>query len=341
MRRRVKRIPKETVGEWAVKWMCDIVPLRVKTGTRVSYENIVNNHIVPRIGRHRLAALTQRHINAFYQDLLREGRADGKGGLSVKTVRNIHIVLHRALRDAVSAGKLPANPASGAELPSGRGAHAKHAPQVLTLQEQRALIALCGPDASGTAVVTALATGLRMGELLGLRWCDIDLAAGTICVRRQLSRLKDYRPGAPAKTCLALESSVKTAASNRVIHIDQTLAGRLRDYKQLQALPPPVSGSCVPPDMVFTGRKGGFLDPAAFRYRYRGLLNQAGTARRTVHALRHTFATRALEAGVPAKAVSSILGHAGSKITLDTYSHILPEYQAGAIGRVAGYVGAG
>ncbi|MDR0294028.1 MAG: site-specific integrase [Oscillospiraceae bacterium] len=335
------RPARETVGEWMEAWLCGYAATQVKTSTRVSYENIARNQIIPRLGRFRLTSLQRGDVDEFYQSLLRDGRADGKGGLSPKTVRNVHIVLHRALREAVTRGRIDKNPASAANVPSPKSARAKRRFEVLTLGEQRALTALCGQDPAGAAVVTALNTGLRLGELLGLRWSDVDFAAGTISVSRQLSRLRDYTPGAETRTRLALENGAKTGSSVRVIPMDRTLRDRLLAYKAAQnaGTPPESPGDGpVPPDMVFTGRDGGFFDPATFRYRYRRLLREAGAGRHTVHALRHTFATRALEAGVPVKAVSQILGHAGSQITMDTYSHVLPVFQAEAMTRIASYI---
>jgi integrase len=335
----LRRAGRETVGQWVEEWLEGHAASQIKTSTRVSYENIVRNHITPRLGHIRLAALRKSDVDEFYRALLRDGRADGKGGLSVKSVRNVHIVLHKSLRDAAARERIAQNPASGAVLPSYRGMGAKRRLEALTLGEQRALTSLCGADAAGTAVATALGTGLRMGELLGLRWDDVDFEANTIRISRQLSRLKDYTPGAKSKTRLILETGTKTDASARVIPVDDALMKRLFHYKNAQAaVPSQTPSGPAPYDMVFTGRDGGFLDPATFRYQYRRLLEKAGAGRYTVHALRHTFATRALEAGVPVKAVSQILGHAGSRITMDTYSHVLPAFQAEMMARIAGYI---
>ncbi|MCL1807501.1 MAG: site-specific integrase [Oscillospiraceae bacterium] len=331
VKREVSCPTRMTTGQWMTAWLDEYVACRVRVSTRASYENIVNNQIIPRLGHIRLASLKNSEINAFYQTLLQNGRVDGTGGLSVKSVRNVHIVLHRALREAVLRGYIGANPAAGACLPSIRAPGAKKPFEVLTLKEQRALIPFCGQEPVGMAVITALSTGLRLGELLGLRWDDIDFDANTIRVSRQLSRLKDYTPNAPAKTRLLLEDSTKTNASARVIPIDALLAGRLLAYKNAQE-------PAARDNMVFTGRNGGFLDPATFRYNYVHLLSKAGVRRYTIHALRHTFATRALEAGVPIKAISQILGHTGSVITMDTYSHVLPAFQAEAMTRIAHYI---
>ena len=334
-RRLSARPARETVAQWMEAWLGDYVAQNVKISTRVSYENITRNQIIPHLGHFRLSMLKKTHINDFYQTLLHSGRADGMGGLSVKTIRNVHIVLHRAMREAAEREIIGCNPATGAHIPGFRGGPRKHA-EALTLPEQRALTALCGTDAVGTAIVMALGTGLRMGELLGLRWGDVDFTARTVSVSRQLSRLKDYTPGAKAKTRLFLQDGTKTGSSTRVIPIDRALARRLRDYKKAQRAANP---GC-PPDMIFTGRDGCYLDPAVFRYQYRRLLLRAGAHSHTIHALRHTFATRALEAGVPVKVISQIMGHAGSRITMDTYSHVLPVFQSEAMTRIARYIGA-
>ena len=338
---------RDTLGQWLDTWLEEYVARQLKTSTRTSYENTVRNQIRPRLGAIRLKDLKKSDVEAFYASLLEDGRADGTGGLSAKSVRNVHIVLHCALEQAFRREYIDKNPAGAASIPGRGGADGMiRRPEALTLAEQRALTAQCGMDACGMAVVTALGTGLRIGELLGLRWADIDFGARTVTVRRQLSRLRDYEPGAEARTRLSLEAGAKTRAGLRVIPLDEALCARLavwqtRQAKQSRQSRRPDPDRNAPDDMVFMGPGGGYLDPATFRYRYRRLLKQAGTRPLTVHALRHTFATRALEAGVPAQAVGQILGHAGSQITLDVYSHVLPAFQAEAVTRIARYVGAG
>lgn len=345
--KQIREVCRLTLGQWLDTWMDEYVARQLKTSTRTSYENIVRNQIVPRLGGTLLRDLKKSGVEAFYAALLDDGRADGKGGLSRKTVLNVHIVLHRALEEAASREYIAKNPASSASIPSRRGVAGTRAADALTLDEQRRLTARCGTDACGTAVVTALSTGLRMGELLGLRWPDVDFAARTISVRRQLARLRDYAPDAGSRTRLTLEDGAKTGAGLRVIPIDEGLYARLLAWKETQAAQSiprerrgrkPSPDALAPGDMVFTAAGRGFLDPATFRYHYRRLLGEAGARSLNVHALRHTFATRALEAGVPVKAVSSLLGHAAGQITMDTYSHVLPSLQTEAVRRIAGYI---
>ncbi|MCL2030341.1 MAG: site-specific integrase [Oscillospiraceae bacterium] len=352
--RQTCRLP---LGEWLETWLDEYVARRLRTSTRTSYENIIRNQILPRLGATRLHELRREEVEAFYAALLEGGRADGRGGLSRKTVRNVHIVLHRALEAAAERELIGKNPAAAAAMPGRRGAPETRSAEVLTLEEQRALTARCGPDACGTAVVTALSTGLRMGELLGLRWADIDFAARTVSVRRQLARLRDYSPQAGTRTRLRLEEGAKTEAGLRVIPVDESLCGRLLAWRARQAAEAAEAAGAeagyaperrrgrragpdlhAPEDMVFTAPGRAFLDPATFRYHYRLMLKAAGARPLSIHALRHTFATRALEAGVPVRAVSSLLGHAASQITMDIYSHVLPAFQAEAVSRIAGYI---
>jgi integrase len=180
---------------------------------------------------------------------------------------------------------------------------------------------------------------MQLGELLGLQWSDIDFVNRTISISRQLNRLKDFDPKATAKTKLGIQDDVKTVMSYRVISIAPTIITLLQSYKARQDIESKKWGKAHKKlQMVFAREDGYYIDPSTFRQQYKLVLKKAGLKNCTVHALRHTFATRALEAGVPIKVVSNILGHAGLQITMDTYSHVLPQLQDDAMLRIAEYI---
>ena len=328
-----------TTGQWLNKWYNEYVISNVKLSTRSSYEMIINRHLKPYIGHIKLVDLKKADIEEMYRKLITSGRVRGVGGLSVKSVRNIALVLHKALDEAMKREYIIKNPASIANVPTMRSENvSKKEIEILTKEEQKRLMAACENDVYGVGIITVLYTGLRLGELLGLQWSDINFEEKTIEINKQVNRLKDYSEEAKAKTRLGIQHNTKTRTSCRKIAIDDVSLKRLIVYKAMQDEQRKLWGSKYKNlGMVFARDDGSYMDPTSFRKKYQKMLNQVGLKKFTVHALRHTFATRALEAGIPIKVVSQILGHASVQITMDTYSHVLPEYQSEAMSKIADY----
>lgn len=332
---------KDTVAQWLNKWLDTYVAQNVKTSTRISYEGIVKNQLIPRIGHIKLTKLKKTDIETMYNDLLSNGRADGKGGLSVKTVDNIRICLHKALQTAYENEYIVKNPAEIAKVPTLRSTNTqKKEIEILSKQEQQALMAVCDSSTPyGMGIITTLYTGVRMGELLGIMWSDIDFGKKTISISKQVNRLHDYSEGATAKTRLGIQEDTKTKTSNRIISINDSLLKLLQQYKDEQDKHIKHWGKAYNNlGMVFAREDGYYIDPSTFRDKYVKILAEAKLQPYTFHALRHTFATRALEAGVPIKVVSKILGHASVQITMDTYMHVLPQLQNEAMNMIADYI---
>ena len=328
------------MAKWLWSWFESYVDKNVKLSTKSSYETIIKNHLVPYIGHIKLKELKKVDIEDMYHSLLTNGRVDGKGGLNVKTIQNVSLVLHKALDEAMKHEYIIRNPADIAAVPTMRSENGtKKEVEVLTKQEQKALMDVCGDDVYGVAIKTALFTGVRLGELLGLQWRDIDYSMNTITVSRQVNRLKDYSPNAKARTRLGIQEDTKTRSSNRPISLPLQLMELLKEHKERQAVEKRKWGKAYKDlDMIFAREDGYYIDPATFRDHYQKRLKEAGLGHHTIHALRHTFATRALEAGIPIKVVSQILGHASVQITMDTYSHVLPELQSESMNKIAEYM---
>lgn len=329
----------QTISQWLDTWYNEYVVNRLKISTRVNYESIIINHIKPYIGHIKLVALKKTDIETMYRKLAENGKVGGTGGLSIKSMKGVRIVLHAALEEAYRREYIIKNPASIAKLPTLNATDTrKKEISVLSREEQKVLLIACSYDVYGAAVFTALHTGIRLGELLGLQWDDIDFENKTIRINKQVNRLKNYDKNSKAKTCLGIQYSTKTAASNRVISMSGPLADRLNKYKEMQETEKQFwDNKYNDLNMVFARWDGNYMDPATFRDRYRAILKEAGLKPFTVHALRHTFATRALEAGIAIKVVSKLLGHTSIEITMDTYSHVLPEFQSEAMNRIAEY----
>jgi len=333
-------ISSDTVEQWLQKWLAEYVASNVKTSTRVSYEGIVRNQLIPFIGRIKLNELKKIDIEKMYNELLVNGRKDRNGGLNVKTVNNVAVCLHKALQVALELEYINKNPASISKVPTLKSTNSRKTKiEVLTKQEQRDLMAVCGDSVYGMATITALYTGVRLGELLAIKWSDIDFGKRTISISKQVNRLHDYSENAPAKTRLGIQNSTKTQSSTRVISISDDLLEYLLQYMEYQQEHiKKWSNAYRNLDMVFAREDGHYIDPVTFRSKFIKLLTKAGLKSYKFHALRHTFATRALEAEIPVKVVSKILGHATVQITMDTYQHVLPELQDEAMNKISAYM---
>lgn len=322
----------QTLEQWLEYWYRNYMANNVKTSTRASDESIIEKHLKPRFGTIKLRELKGSQIQIAYNEMLVNGRADGKGGLSPKTIRNIHLVLHRALEQAVKDDLIIKNPLKSVTLPR----DAKKDIEILTPDEQKKLEKHCNDHPWGMAILLTLYSGLRLGEVLGLTYPDIDFNRNTISINKQVSRLKDYSDNAKAKTKLYLRQETKTSSSNRTIAIASVIMNKLKEYKAQQELNRKRWGKAYNNlNMVFCREDGYFIDPTTFREFYLRTLKKANIESKTFHALRHTFATRALESNVNIKVVSELLGHASIQITLDTYSHVSHELQQDAMQKIA------
>jgi len=313
-----------TVGEWLDCWYENYVVGKVKVKTRCDYESSIRCHIKPHLGRIKLTELKGMQVQQFYNELLKNGRLDKKGGLSPKTIRNIHIGLHRAMEQAVYNDLIIKNPLKGVSLPK----QTNKSIEILTQEEQKQLVSKCFDHPWGIAVFLTLYTGMRLGEVLGLTWNDIDFEKNTISINKQVGRIQNFDPNIKSKTLLCLRNETKTSSSNRIISVAPKIMEKLSEHKIAQEKHRKKWKSAYNNlDMVFCREDGNLVDPKTFRTFYLKTLEKAEVGHKRFHALRHTFATRAMEANSHVKAVSIILGHASSQITLDTYSHVSQDLQ--------------
>ncbi|MDR2202295.1 MAG: site-specific integrase [Clostridiales bacterium] len=302
--------------EFLNDWSEHIIRGSVRTGTYTVYRGYIDNHINGRIGDAELEELNTRTLQEFAFAL-----RDGQRALSDKTVRCVFAMLSSALRYAVESGHLIKNPCFGVRLPKAGEKEIR----IFTKAEQARIerTVLSSPDKRGIAVLVCAYTGIRIGELCGLRWGDLDLGARTLTVRRSLGRVKDYASGAAErKTKLALQEP-KTEKSKRLLPLPDFLCGILR---RLRA----ESGG----GFVFTVRGRKALEPRALQFLYKGILKEAGVEFRNFHTLRHTFASRIIELGADIKTASEILGHSGPAVTLNRYAHSLMEQKQAVMNKL-------
>jgi integrase len=311
---------KLTVGEYLGEWLQG-VRSGLRPGSFDSTAIHVNSYITPGIGEVRLQALSRRAVKAFYGQLTVSGRLRGGGGLSDKTVHNIHRTLSKALDDAVEDGLLGRNPARGAhKLPE------SPEQDTWTAEELRAFLAFVVADPLFALWRFAAFTGVRRGELVGLRWRDVDLDAGRAFVVQQLAK------GGGAVNIGRLKGK-----RGRAITLDSKTVQTLRELVAAQREAKDCLGEEAYQDhgLVFCHADGKPLHPDSVTKRFARLVRDSGLPVIKFHGLRHTHATVLLRALVHPKVVQERLGHSSIQVTLDVYSHAVPALQGDAAIRFA------
>ena len=294
-----------TVGQWMDVWYKYYAKIKVRVSSHKTYEGYIKNHIKPNIGNIPLTKLTTLDLQMMYQKLLTGGRVDRlesqnqPKGLSAKTVRTLNQIISSAMKLAMEQKLIAHNPADGCALP-----RVEHR-EMKTLPAEQLAAFLNEAKKTGTYEMyyLDLATGMRRGELLGLKWEDIDFDHGVIHIRRQVARLNGTVQEAP----------LKTRNSYRNISIGADAVELLKQKKEQD------NGKSV---YVFPSPTGGPLAPDSVLHMFHRVLERAGLPKIRFHDLRHTFATLALQNGVDIKTVSGMLGHFSAGFTLDTYAHV-------------------
>lgn len=317
---------RQTVGEFVEEWLAAIVPT-VRPATHYSYSRNLRLHVVPVIGSAPLSAIDGGTLNRLYASLLADGRKDYKGGgLSPRTIRYIATILHRMFKDAVRWGRLVRNPADAADPPKA-GAH--QTPERMPWTAEQASIFLDGTRSSRhwTAYLVLATTGLRRGECLGLRWTDLDLDAGRASIRQTVIAVK-HTP---------MFGTPKTAKGRRTVKLDAGTVAALRENRKTQAAERLLMGAgWQDHDLVFCHVDGTMLHPERFTRSFSDAARRLGLPRLGPHvAMRHGWATLALENGIHPKVVQERLGHANIGITLDTHSHVIAGLHEEAAEQVA------
>jgi integrase len=326
-----------TVAEYLTEWL---EGLRLKPQTLAGYRRKIRLQVLPAIGHLPLDELRAMHLNKLYRQLEQRGGARG-GPLSLTTVREVHNILSSAYSDAVKSGLVADSPTCRADPPTERECKARR-PEMhaWTAEQLRAFLAANAGDHYLPIWHVAAATGLRRGEVLGLRWDDVDLDTGRLSVRRSLG-YADTAPGEPKRLVFG---PVKNHAAY-LVHLDTATVAVLRQHRLAQARDRLALGPrWVDQDLVFARgslwlhqgtHAGGPLDPERVSVSFQAAVTRSGVQRIRLHDLRHTWATLALKAGVHPKVVQQRLNHATISITLDIYSHVVGGMDAEAAQTVA------
>jgi len=311
-----------TVGDYLEAWLRDTEP-NVRPLTFASYADLARRHIIPRLGRIPLGKLTAQHV----ADLLADRLAFG---LSTRSVQYVHAVLRQALNQAVRRDLVVRNVATLVDPPRVRR------PEIRPLSPEQARILLTASRVERLEALytVAVATGLRQGEALGLRWSDVDLDAGILRVNFSLQRVpKAKRVGKGPHYVLA---EPKTARSRRAIHLPAVVTAALREHRLRQVAERLAAGAAWQEewDLVFCSTIGTPCDSRNIAHQFQSLLDRAGLPRTRFHDLRHSAATFMLAQGVPMRVIMEVLGHSQIALTMNLYSHVMPSMQRDAADRM-------
>jgi integrase len=294
---------------------------QVRPTTLHSYRSNLERYVLPRIGQLPLQRLTPAHLNTLYGALLAAGGRDGQP-LSARTVQAIHMTVRKALGDAARWGLVVRNVAALASPPKPRRAEMR----TWTAAELRAFLEHVQDERLAALWMLAASTGMRRGEMLGLRWVDVDLDRGRVAVRQTLVIAGRQ----------VVISEPKTSRSRRSIALDPRSVAALRSWRAAQAAERLAWGAgWTDSGLVFTREDGMPIHPEWLSDAFEWRIKTAGLPRIRLHDLRHTHASLGLAAGVPIKVMSERLGHTSSSFTADAYQHVTPGLEEEAAATVA------
>lgn len=301
---------KLTVGCFLADWLDSTARHEIKPRTLADYQDLLKRYIVPEVGDTELQKLTPPMIQAMYHRRL-------EAGLSPSTIRLVHAVLRKGLQQALEWQLINRNPADAVKKPRVE----RKQVSALTPEQAMKFLRAAREDRLYALYVLAVTTGMRIGELLGLRWSDIDMGARTLTVSQTVGVMDNK----------LFFGTPKTKASRRTIDVPAVAMAALKKWKADQNQERLKVGDAEAweyPDLVFTTTIGTPISPNNIRNRsFKPLLAAAGCPRIRLHDLRHTAATLLLSQGVQARVVQDVLGHSDIRMTLGTYAHVLREQQ--------------
>ena len=305
-----------SVGEWTQLWYENYAKPSVRASTATYYKNYIDQHIVPRIGDIKLAALTTLQIQKFYNETKAHGRVQRYENmddlsLSNKTIRGLHTMLRQCLEQAVTERLIPYNPANGCRLPK------KEKKKMQIIPPEKIQNYLKAAEEWGVLPMfyLELSTGLRRGELVALQWDDLDFETGVLTISKQVSLVRGK----------IVMSVPKTKSSIRKLVLPPAAVQVLKEYRES------VHSRWMFPSPVLEDMP---LNPGSVYDRLQLILEHANCKQVRFHDLRHTFATLALQNGMDVKTLSAMLGHVSAATTLDIYTHSTSDMQHAAARKI-------
>jgi integrase len=316
------QIKKLTLREYLIDWLSTYVETNLRKSTIAGYRRNLEQHVVPHLGNVELQSLTSSQIDNFYAKKQKDGRLDGRGGLSAKSMIYIHRVLNEALEHAVKKRLITRNVAKDIiNLPRIK----KHKSEIYSANEIKALLEFVKNTNMEVPIILAAICGMRRGEILGLMWSEVSFENQTIKVCRQLL---------PTKNGLEFEEP-KSEDSNRTINAPAEVmdmlyrqSERQQEYKRL------LGDEYHNNELVNCQNNGELLNPSYFSKQFAQTIKNAGLKHVRFHDLRHSCASLMLTAGVPMKVASQILGHSSIGITADLYTHVITDLKKDAADKI-------
>lgn len=319
-----------TASEFLTGWL-EQCRATVAPRTYESYELYIRRHAIPEIGRIRLAALRPEHLRTLLSRKLKS-ETNPTGELSPRSVTHLRTILATAFKQAVDDRLIPWNPVSATKRPKA----AQHQYITLSREHARKFLAAAQESRFEAVFAVALAVGLRLGELRGLRWSDVDLDAKTLRVQQTIQRLRASIAGKSGY----IAGKPKSERSKRTLVIPSALIATLRKHRTRQAEAKLRSGrEWQDLDLVFCNRTAGPIDAKVLRADFHAVLKRAELPAMRLHDLRHSAASLLLEQGVSLRAVMELLGHSTITLTANTYGHVSREMLADAASRMDSVLG--
>lgn len=288
-------------------WL-DAMKSQIRPNTWSQYAQISRQHIFPILGSLQLNDLEPHHVQTFYSKKFEDGVGQSTRGM-------IHSVLHRAMNVALDWGFIRRNPVTSIKKPK----QDKREMQFLTSEEAFRFLNVAKKNRYAALYYLAIATGMRQGEILGLKWGDLDFQSGRLQIQRQLQRVRGQA---------LLFTQPKSASSRRIVLLGSKTLDRLRDHLKNQKMERLFAGEkWEENELIFPSSKGTPLDTSSLFRNFKVLLKEANLPNIRFHDLRHTAATLMFQQGVHPKIVQERLGHSSIGITMDVYSHAIPSLQ--------------
>lgn len=322
-----------TVGEWVNEYLRDYVYPVCKPSAAEHYADNLQKHLLPALGKLPLDELTAPVLQQFLNEQSRTGNLKNHGPLSVKSLRNLRTAVSACLTQAVSLGILPSNPVPGTVI---RRA-SRVVVETMSEADRDVLLKFLVSDSNlmNPAIIFAAELGLRRGELCALRWMDLD-ANGCLHISNTVKRLKCLTPDSKTRTALVF-GPVKSEESHRVLALSPFLLGIL-DLQEARYRDR--FGEPGPEDFIFYNAAGNMTDPDNLSHYFSDVLAGLKLPHVKLHALRHTFATRAVELGIDIGTVSGLLGHSDVATTSHYYLHPRQQAMNNALWQLASAEGA-